>query len=52
MEVPYFLMTKLVLLWTELQEGFLEQLEHFPQVEQLLLGCVENHNHVFQIHKT
>jgi hypothetical protein len=49
--LPYFFLKELALLWIELQADFSQPLEHFPQVEQALLECTANHDHV-QIHET
>jgi hypothetical protein len=47
----HVLVTRLALLWIELYAGFTEPLEQFPQVEQVLLERVVNHNYV-QVHET
>jgi hypothetical protein len=42
---------QLALLWIQRQAGFSEPLEHFPQVEQVLLEGVADHDDVVQVHK-
>jgi hypothetical protein len=47
--VPYFLLKELALLRIEIKAGFWEPLEHFSQVEQVLLEHVGNHDYVPQV---
>jgi hypothetical protein len=49
--VQYFLLKKFARLWIELEAGFSEPLQHFPQDKQVLLDHVTNHNHV-QVQET
>jgi hypothetical protein len=51
-EVPYFRLKELALLQIDLQAGFSELMEHFPQVEQVLLEHAANHDHVVQVYET
>jgi hypothetical protein len=52
LEVQYFLLKMLAVLRLELYAGFSEQLEHFPQVEQVVLELSANHDHVVQVLET
>jgi hypothetical protein len=51
-EVPYFLLKELELFRIELQAGFSKPLEHFLQVEQVLLEHLASHDHVVQVRET
>jgi hypothetical protein len=42
---------QLALLWIQLQAGFSEPLEHFLQVEQVLLKGAADHDYVVQVHE-
>jgi hypothetical protein len=42
----------LAILQIELEVGFSEPLEHFLQVEQVLLERATNHDHIVQVHET
>jgi hypothetical protein len=48
-EVPYFRLRELARFQIELKMGFSEPLEHFLQVEQVLLKRAANHDHVIQV---
>jgi hypothetical protein len=49
-EVLYFLLEELALRRIDLQVGFSEPLERFPQVEQVLFECTANHDHIVWVH--
>jgi hypothetical protein len=42
---------QLALLWIQPQAGFSEPLEHFLQVEQVLLEGAADHDDVVQVHE-
>lgn len=50
-EVLHLPLKELAILGIELWAGFLEPLELFPQVVQVLLECPADHDHVVQAHE-